>query len=75
MTLGKLEFTKNWENPEDFPTVETDETQVRRDMQLLHDEIKNYLNSTVVPAFNNKQEIWTFTLEDGSTVTKTVVLA
>ena len=32
-----LGFTKSWENPEDYPTIELDETQVRKDMQSLHD--------------------------------------
>jgi len=36
----KYEYTKSWLNPSDFPTVETDETQVRKDLQCLHDETK-----------------------------------
>ena len=36
-----LGFTKSWENPEDYPTIELDETQVRKDMQSLHDEVKD----------------------------------
>ena len=39
-----LGFTKSWENPEDYPTIELDEMQVRKDMQSLHDEVKNYIN-------------------------------
>ena len=38
--FDKFEYSKNWENPTDFPTVETDETQVRADIQLLYDEAK-----------------------------------
>lgn len=45
-----LSFTKNWENPEDYPTIELDETQVRKDMQSLHDEVKDYLNEKLIPA-------------------------
>ena len=45
-----LGFTKNWENPGDYPTVELDETQVRKDMQSLHDEVKDYINNKLIPA-------------------------
>lgn len=53
MAIDKLQFTKDWNSSTDFPTVETDETAVRRDMQLLHDETKNYLNGKVVPALDS----------------------
>ena len=43
----KYEFTKNWTNPSDFPTVETDETKVRSDAQLLHNETKNALHKLI----------------------------
>jgi hypothetical protein len=45
-----LSFTRNWENPADYPTYEPDETQVRKDMQSLHDEVKDYLNQKLIPA-------------------------
>ena len=38
MAFEKLNFTKDWTNPNDFPAYEGDESQVRADMQLLHDE-------------------------------------
>lgn len=41
----KLNFTKNWENPDDFATYEKDEAQVRADIQLLYDEIRNAYNN------------------------------
>ena len=44
-----LSFTKNWENPEDYPTYEPDEMQVRKDMQSLHDEVKDFLNNELIP--------------------------
>lgn len=50
MALDKLQFTKNWNNPDDFPTVELSEEKVRADMQLLHDEVKSYLNDKLIPA-------------------------
>lgn len=52
MALEKLEFTKDWNNPEDFPTYEPSESKVRADMQLLYDEIRDYLNKKVAPAID-----------------------
>ena len=43
-------FTRNWENPEDYPTVELEEAKVRQDMQSLHDETKDYINEKLIPA-------------------------
>ena len=45
--LEKLEFSKDWKNAEDFPTYEADESQVRADLQLLHDEAKAAINALV----------------------------
>lgn len=50
MEKMKLEFSRDWRNPADFPTVETDETQVRADMQALYTEIQTFLNETLIPA-------------------------
>jgi hypothetical protein len=47
MALDSLEFTKDWTDPEDFPTYEPDEKQVRADLQYLHNEIRDFLNSMV----------------------------
>ena len=47
MSLSKLFYTKDWNNPEDFPTYETREVQVRADMQLLYDEIKAAFNKLI----------------------------
>ena len=54
MAFEKLEFTKNWENAADFPAIETSEAQVRKDMQVLHDETRDALNS-VVQKLNTKK--------------------
>lgn len=45
-----LGFTRNWENPLDYPTYEPDEMVVRRDMQSLHDEVRDYINGELIPA-------------------------
>lgn len=44
MSFTRFEFSKNWENPADFPTYEENEEQVRADMQCLYDELKDALN-------------------------------
>ena len=50
-----FEFSKNWENSGDFPTREFSESQVRADIQLLFDELKNYINGTIASALNNHE--------------------
>lgn len=37
-------FTKNWTNPSDFPTVETNEAQVRADLQELPNQLLAMVN-------------------------------
>lgn len=48
--IAALSFTKDWTDPSAFPTYEPNETQVRADMQYLFNEIKTYLNDTIIPA-------------------------
>lgn len=47
MSFRKLEFTKKWTDSKDFPAIETNETQVRQDMQFLHDEAKEAMNGLI----------------------------
>lgn len=47
MPFEPLKFTKSWENPEDFPTYEPNEAQVRADLQLLHDQARDGLNRLI----------------------------
>lgn len=47
MSLSKLTYTKDWRNPDDFPTYSSDETQIRADMQLLFDEACSALNKLI----------------------------
>lgn len=61
-----LGFTRNWENPENYPTYEPDETKVRKDMQSLHDEVKDFLNNKLIPrvvAEDATVEAWTYAEE------------
>lgn len=50
--LRELIFSKNWKNSNDFPTYEDNEEKVRADIQLLYDEIRNYVNTVLLPAVN-----------------------
>ena len=45
MAFPKLNFKKSWKSPVDFPTYEASETQVRADLQELHDETAEYINT------------------------------
>ena len=47
MAFLPLEYTKSWNSQADFPTYESDERQVRADLQLLYDEAKEGLNRLV----------------------------
>lgn len=49
-TIAPLNFTKDWTDPSDFPTTEPDEAQARADMQELHNQTREYINNTLVPA-------------------------
>lgn len=49
----KLSFTKDWKNASDFPTYEENETQVRADMQALHDETRDFINGKLIPGIEN----------------------
>lgn len=52
MSLNRLNFTKDWNDPSDFPTVEMNEEKVRADQQLLHDETKNFINALITSLEN-----------------------
>ena len=47
--LREFSFTKSWNNPSDFPTYQDSESKVRADLQCLHDEVRNWLNMTLLP--------------------------
>lgn len=66
----KFEYSKDWRNPSDFPTVEADETQVRADMQLLFTEARNAIWA-LVEALADQNAAANIGAEDGG---KTVTL-
>lgn len=47
MSLSKVIYTKDWNDPSDFPTIETSESQVRADLQDLHDQIRASVNLVI----------------------------
>lgn len=49
MAFTELSYEKVWTSPEDFPTIETNETKVREDMQYHPDVIKNFINRILLP--------------------------
>ena len=51
MALTPMRFDKVWTNPEDFPTHETQEKQVRADIQYLFDSIRDQYNSFLATDF------------------------
>ena len=48
-----FEYSKDWTDSGDFPTKEYDEKVVRENIQLLFDEIKGYINDTILTAVND----------------------
>ena len=47
MSLTRINYTKSWENPADFPTVETSEAKVRADLQELPNQIRDRVNALI----------------------------
>lgn len=45
MSLTQMAFDKDWTNPVDFPTHETQETKVREDIQYLFNSIRDQFNN------------------------------
>lgn len=45
--LKKDNYTRSWENPEDFPSWQSDEETVRFDMQYLFEEIRQWVNNLI----------------------------
>ena len=74
MPFEKFEFTKDWKNPTDFATVETDEAQVRADMQLLHDEAKAAVHALIDALFEPTGADNIGTTLDGAQATLQTVL-
>jgi hypothetical protein len=52
----KLEYSKDWRNPTDFPAVETDEVRVREDLQYLYAEIQTFVNEKLIPAMESLEK-------------------
>lgn len=48
-----LSFLNTWLDRDRFPTHETNESKVRADLQCLHDETQQYINTQLIPALVN----------------------
>lgn len=48
-----LSFLNTWLDRDRFPTHETNESRVREDLQCLHDETQQYINTQLIPALVN----------------------
>ena len=44
MSLSRVIYTKDWNKPSDFPTIETSEAQVRADIQELYNQVRSGVN-------------------------------
>jgi hypothetical protein len=49
-----LDYRKVWTSSADFPTYQTDEEQVRADLQYHPDAVKDYINKTLLKALEDK---------------------
>lgn len=53
MAINELDFGENtWLNSQLYPPVVTDESQVRGMLQSLHNVVRDYINTVLVPAIN-----------------------
>ena len=51
MSLTQMAFDRDWTNPVDFPTHETQETKVREDIQYLFNSIRDQFNNFISNEF------------------------
>ncbi|MDD6159612.1 MAG: hypothetical protein PUB51_00575 [Oscillospiraceae bacterium] len=47
--VEELAFSRDWTNADDFPAIELEEAKVRADMQCLYNEIRDFLNTVLLP--------------------------
>jgi len=50
VAFQRLIYQKDWKRPEDFPTYEDSEAQVRADLQFHPDAVRDFLNNVLLPA-------------------------
>ena len=54
MALTKMTYGKVWTSRTDFPTYQTDEEQVRADLQYHPDAVRDYINNTLLKGLEAK---------------------
>lgn len=67
MAFDSFQYSKTWRSSDDFPTIETEEAQVRDDIQCLYDEIAAGLNALIRSL--NAGGVDTEQLNDGAVTT------
>lgn len=50
ISIQEFQFTKDWNNPTDFPTFQSNEEQVRADQQELHNQTRDFINGVLLGA-------------------------
>lgn len=50
ISIQEFQFTKDWNNPTDFPTFQSNEEQVRADQQELHNQTRDFINDVLLGA-------------------------
>lgn len=75
MAFQKLNYDKDWTSAEDFPTYESDEVQVRKDMQYHPNAIRDFINALLdtLTGKNAAAEIGAVNGEGGASTMQTVL--
>ena len=56
MIIGELNFTRDWSDPSQFPVTVNSEREARENLQLLHNETRDYLNKVLLPPVKEAAE-------------------
>lgn len=74
MAFTRLSYKKDWTRAEDFPTYQSDETQVRADLQYHPDAVKEYINTLLQELENKTAAAELGAMSDGAAATVQSVL-
>ena len=74
MAFTRLSYKKDWTRVEDFPTYQSDETQVRADLQYHPDAVKEYINTLLKELENKSAAAELGAMSDGAKATVQSVL-
>lgn len=74
MAFTRLSYKKDWTRVEDFPTYQSDETQVRADLQYHPDAVKEYIDTLLKELENKTAAAELGAMSDGAATTVQSVL-